>query len=127
MLKLLILYSFVCVVTAYNDEEHTHVYLEWVSDERCPPPVDVCDFISMKNDEQIGNVSCTITEPCLNLTLSQLPDNITDLTVRVEIFPDEGVSFSRFTFLTRLQILWTHSIDDLLHADLMQTFFFSGV
>ena len=120
MLKLLILYSFVCVVTADNDEEHTPVYLEWGPDERCPPPVDVCDFISMKNDEQIGNVSCTITEPCLNLTLSQLPDNITDLTVRVEIFPDEGVSFSRFTFLARLQILWTHSFDDLLHADLSQ-------
>ena len=55
---------------------------------------------------------------CINHTLSQLPDNITDLEVIVDKFPDNGVSFSRFTFLSRLAILWTYSAENSVEVDL---------
>ena len=43
--------------------------------------------------------------------------NIIDLTVVVDKLPQTGLSFSRFTSLIRLQIIWMYNVENLLHAE----------
>ena len=76
-----------------------------------------CGVISL-DTEMDYEIKCTITGPCLNETLSQLPDNITDLTLTVDKFPRNGVSFSSFDSLKRLEIRWIYGNHALVHVEL---------
>ena len=59
-------------------------------------------------------VNCEVTSGCLNETLSQLPTDISYLTLTVDTFPISGVSFTKFDVLKNLSILWKYETDDSL-------------
>ena len=59
-------------------------------------------------------VNCEVTSDCLNETLSQLPTDISYLTLTVDTFPNSGVSFTKFDVLKNLSILWKYETDDSL-------------
>ena len=58
-----------------------------------------------------------MSSDCLNETLSQLPTDISYLTLTVDTFPKSGVSFTKFAGLKNLSILWKYETDDSLRKE----------
>ena len=111
---------------AYNNGEVLHFQLN--KNTGCSPVKDVCKFeenghMVITNDDSLmtggsrGQVSCKVVSECLNETLSELPDGITSLTVTIDRFPNTSVSFSRFTDLRKLAILWKFADDKSLRKE----------
>ena len=113
ILKLLLVHWTICVAIEGNNEGRSLQNWNVALSTGCPSSEDVCgEDVRVHKDR----ITCTVTSQCLNQTLSQLPHNIIELTVVVDKFPSNGVFFSRFTSLARLEIHWKYSPGYLLHA-----------